>query len=95
MNGAANIFKVATEITLTVTLTFATMLRFDLSKEDVGPDFIGVILCMCNLIGPSVGLLWGIGTEGFTFERELVYVDEDDKMETEIQNPSESNDDTA
>ena len=34
-NGAANIFKVGTEIALLATLSFAVMLRIDLSGEDV------------------------------------------------------------
>lgn len=95
INGAANAFKVATEITLTLTLTFATMLRFDLSKEDVSADTVGAWLTLVNLIGPASGLVFGLVTSGLGFERELMPNDEDGEREEAVEEMKEEADEEA
>eukprot|EP01052_Picozoa_sp_SAG31_P034226 SAG31_NODE_3969_length_3708_cov_2.601829_2_plen_150_part_00 len=89
-NNAANVFKVATELTLVCTLTFATMLRFDLTKEDIGPQTLGVLLTMTNFIGPGTGLLFGLQLHGLQFDRELEEVEDtiEKTVSTEFQNPA-------
>ena len=88
-NGAANVFKVATELTLVCTLTFATMLRFDLTKEDISSDTIGILLTFTNLIGPGTGLLFGFHIHGLKFERALEEVS--NVVPGEFTNPLDDN----
>jgi hypothetical protein len=68
--GAANYFKVATEVTLLVTLTLAVMLRFDLSEEDIDADTVGNLMLFFNVCIPLTALVIGVYFEGIGYDKE-------------------------
>jgi hypothetical protein len=61
---AANMFKVGAECALSLTLTFAIMLRFDLSNEDVTESFVGMMMLVSTTIVPGASLMVGILSHG-------------------------------
>jgi hypothetical protein len=61
---AANMFKVGAESTLSLTLTLAVMLRFDLSNEDVTEAFVGTLMLFSSTILPGASLTIGVLSHG-------------------------------
>lgn len=63
----ANIFKVAAEMALLVSLMLIVLLKIDLSKEDVpgGEDFVGFLLLLTNTALPGGALVIAILCFGF------------------------------
>ena len=61
----ANVFKVGIESALCFTLCLAILLRVDLSKEDVGEAFVGVMMLLSNTVMPGAALAIGLLGHGF------------------------------
>ena len=63
----ANLFKVATEVALLVSLMLVVLLKIDLSKEDVpgGEAFVGFLLLLSNTVLPGSFLVSAILAFGF------------------------------
>jgi hypothetical protein len=70
VSGAANMFKVGTEVSLLVTLTLAVMLRFDLSEEDIGRDTVGTLMLVFNVAIPTAAFLKGVHKFGLKYTKE-------------------------
>ena len=56
----ANVFKLACEVAIILTLNLAVLLKIDLSSEDVSESFIGVMLIFANVVLPVIALVSGI-----------------------------------
>jgi hypothetical protein len=72
-SGAANVFKVGTEMALLMTLTLAILLRvdFDDHAADFGTmtnpnDFVGLLLFASTTAVPAAALVIGIMSNGFS-----------------------------
>jgi hypothetical protein len=80
----ANKVKVATEVTLLVTLVLAVMLKIDLNTERLpcwsdegdegfsraacGESFVGVVMFLTNTVMPAGSLVFGFLTDGLTYD---------------------------
>ena len=60
----ANLFKIATELCLIVTLSLGILLRFDLSNEEaMGEDVVGMLMLITNIVLPAAAILAGAAVE--------------------------------
>jgi hypothetical protein len=60
----ANLFKIATELCLIVSLSLGILLRFDLSNEEaMGEDVVGMLMLITNIVLPAAAILAGATLE--------------------------------
>ena len=99
----ANSFKMATEVSLVITLSLCVMAKVDLSLEDVSEDFVGAMMILVNTVFPGVSLAAGIVVFGLTDLAELTeginsddFVEDENPMHAALQsNPMHEGEDTA